>query len=261
MAQKVLVVGENSFIAKHLLTFDKVSYYNFNDVDLSKYDTVINCALNPLYKSKPYDESIDVDLSVGKRTCDSGLHYIMLSTSKVYGNSHELKTYAEEDECFPYDYHSENKLITEQKLLTNYSQQTTILRGSNIFGYEPGRDSFTGYCIKQLIENNSIELTIDKNTIRDFLPVEVAADIIKRVVEYQPTGIYNLSSGDGITVGDFIYILMSGYNMNGKIIYKDSKPDRQFILNNKKLFNRIMIAYDNKNIYTKIQDIGILCKI
>jgi len=261
MAQKVLVVGENSFIAKHLLTYDKVSYYNFNEVDLSKYDAVINCALNPLYKSNSYNEEYDVDLSVGKRTCDSGLHYIMLSTSKVYGNSHELKTYTEEDECFPYDYHSENKLITEQKLLSNYSQQTTILRGSNIFGYEPGRDSFTGYCIKQLIETNSIELTIDKNTVRDFLPVEVAADIIKRVVDLGPIGVYNLSSGFGITVEDFVYILMSGYNMNGKIIYKDSKPDRQFILNNKKLFNRMMIAYDNKNIFTKIQDIGILCKI
>ena len=61
MAQKVLVVGENSFIAKHLLTYDKVSYYNFNEVDLSKYDAVINCALNPLYKSKSYNEEYDVD--------------------------------------------------------------------------------------------------------------------------------------------------------------------------------------------------------
>jgi len=151
--------------------------------------------------------------------------------------------------------------LTEQKLLTSFPNQTTILRGSNIFGYEPGRDSFTGYCIKQLIEKNIIELTIDKNTTRDFLPVATASDIINLVVRYQPTGVYNLSSGVGITVDDFIKILISGYNNNTKIIYKDSKPDRQFILNNEKLLRRVMALYNDKLIYTEIQDIGILCKI
>jgi len=260
MEQKVLVVGENSFIAKHL-KYDKISYTDFKNFDLTRYDVVVNCALNPSYKSQKYDESIDVDLDVGIRACSKSLHYIMLSSSKVYGNNHKLKTYTEDDPIDPYDFHSENKALTEQKLLTSFPNQTTILRGSNIFGYEPGRDSFTGYCIKQLIEKNIIELTIDKNTTRDFLPVATASDIINLVVRYQPTGVYNLSSGVGITVDDFIKILISGYNNNTKIIYKDSKPDRQFILNNEKLLRRVMALYNDKLIYTEIQDIGILCKI
>jgi dTDP-4-dehydrorhamnose reductase len=260
MEKKVLVVGENSFIAKHLLTFDRISCYNFNSVNLSQYNTVINCALNPLYKTEIYKENYDVDLDVGKKTCDSGLHYIMLSTSKVYGNSNELKIYNEEDVCFPYDYYSENKLITEKKILQNYSQQVTILRGSNIFGFEYGRKSFMGYCMNQLIDTGKIELTMNSTIQRDFLSIEVAKEIIESICKYQPIGIYNLSAGIGLEVGKFVKYLIDGYG-KGELIQVSQKPDRQFILDNKKI-NLILKQVYNINCEEVINKLGKkLCKI
>jgi len=262
MEKKVLVVGENSFIAKHLLTFDKVSYYNFNDVDLSKYDTVINCALNPLFKTNPYSEFIDVDLSVGKRTCESGLHYIMLSTSKVYGDFSELKTFNEFSTCIPYDRHSENKLIAEIKLLSNFPQQTTILRGSNIFGFEYGRNSFMGYCMSQLVNNNSIKLTTDWATQRDFLPVDYAANLIEKICKKKPLGVYNLSSGEGLRIGQLIQWLIDGYKYKASIINTTSVFERQFILDKSKLEKALDIKIGPIDYETIFYYLGKrLCKI
>ena len=52
--EKTLVVGESSFIGKHLSNFDTVSYKHFKNLDISSYKTVVNCALNPLYKIDNY---------------------------------------------------------------------------------------------------------------------------------------------------------------------------------------------------------------
>ena len=69
---KTLVVGKNSFIARNLSDdFDKIPYHELSTVDLSKYDVVINCALDPLYKTTKYSETMDVDFEVGVKACQS----------------------------------------------------------------------------------------------------------------------------------------------------------------------------------------------
>lgn len=232
---KVLVVGENSFIGRALTGFDKVSYKNFKHIDLSQYNVVVNCALNPAFKISPYTESIDVDLAVGRTACAHGCHYIMISTSKVYRASSELVVYDESSETAPTDYYGANKLITEQKLLAEFPEQVTVLRGSNIVGFEYGRNSFMGYCMSQLVNEGQVTFTIDGSIKRDFLYIDDAVAIIKEVCNQKPIGIYNLSSGQPIEVRRVVENLIKGYEYGGSIKTVSATLERQFVLANTKL--------------------------
>ena len=107
---KVLIVGKNSFIGKSLSKvkdgnkFKKISYKDLYDVDLSDYDVVVNCSLNPSFKTSTYHLGIDVDYDVAHKAYESGCHYVMLSTRKIYGSSTVLKSYNEHSEENPYDH-------------------------------------------------------------------------------------------------------------------------------------------------------------
>ena len=255
---KTLVIGKNSFIAKNLdniFLFKKISYNEISRFDFTQYDVVINCAINPLYKNTKYSEKIDVDFEIGKKSCQKGCHYIMLSTSKVYGKKSELEIYDEFSTLNPFDYYSENKVKTEIKLLSNFADRVTILRGSNIFGFEYGRNSFVGYCMSQLVNEGKIDLTMSENVKRDFLFVEDAAKIIENVCIKKPIGVYNLSSNYGLQIGQIIKSLISGYKHGGIINKVGFGLERQFILNNNKLKKYLNISigpFDYDNIFINL---------
>jgi nucleoside-diphosphate-sugar epimerase len=260
--RKTLIVGESSFIGKHLSNFDIVSYNNFKYADICKYRTVVNCALNPSYKLDKYDERCDVDFEIGKKAFENNCHFVMLSTSKIYGNSFSLKIYDENSEFLPYDFYSENKLITEDRLLYNFGNKITILRGSNIFGYEYGRNSFLGFCMNQLVDTGIIKYVVSEKIKRDFLFVDDAAFIIEKVCEEKPIGVYNLSSNYGLEIGSIARSLIDGYSYGGKFESDNTKLDRQFILDNSKLKNCLKMNIGPFD-YTKIfKNLGEqLCKI
>jgi nucleoside-diphosphate-sugar epimerase len=264
--KKYLVVGSTSFIGQYLNrnTFDKISYKDLHDNDLSKYHAVVNCALDPKYKTSEYDEEYDFDLKVGKKCLQNNCHYVMLSTSKVYGKNENLVTYTEESSTNPFDNYSKNKLQTEQTLQILFANKKnlTILRGSNIFGYEPGRNSFMGYCLSQLEHNDKVQLSISSGVKRDFIYVEDAVDIIEKVCEIKPFGIYNLSSNYGLETGRIIENLSKGYNYIGSLEHIDNKIDRQFILDNSKLQKNLGIKIGPYDFNTICYNIGKkLCKI
>jgi nucleoside-diphosphate-sugar epimerase len=260
--EKTLVVGESSFIGKHLSNFDKVSYKHFKKLDISGYETVINCALNPLYKIEKYNEKYDVDFEVGKKSHDNGCHYVMISTSKVYGNSNALKVYDEASEELPFDFYGENKLITENKLFANFGKNVTVLRGSNIFGYEYGRNSFMGFCMTQLVNIGTIKFNISETIKRDFLFVEDAAKIIEKVCIEKPSGIYNLSSNYGLEIGIVARSLINGYTYGGKFESVNTNEDRQFILDNNKLKKALSMDIGPFNFEQIFENLGKqLCKI
>lgn len=253
---KILVVGEHSFIGHALEGCTRVSYKNFHNVDLSDFDVVINCALNPAYKIANYEERIDVDFEVGRKVCEQGLHFVMLSTSKVYAESDELITYDEFSITDPKSYYGSNKLTTECRLLANFPDKVTILRGSNIFGFEYGRNSFMGYCMSQLVNEGRILYTIHEDTKRDFLYVEDAVQLIKEAARQKPLGVYNLSSGYPTTAKFIAENLIAGYGYGGEIINTSDVYERQFVLDNTKLKDKLNLDIDVSNYDSIIQQLG-----
>lgn len=240
--EKVLLIGKNSFVGKNI-NCDKITYDESKHVDFSNYDVIINCALHPEFKIVPYNETVDVDFEIGKKASENDCHYVMLSTSKVYGNNNELKIYDENSELNPFDYYSENKLNSEFKLLSNFENKVTILRGSNIFGFEYGRNSFVGYCMTQLVNEGKIVYTISEKTKRDFIHVKDAAYLIEQVCNKKLIGVFNLSSNYGLEIGQVAKNLIKGYKYGGK--FKSSGPvDRQFIMNNNKIMEALDLNYE-----------------
>jgi nucleoside-diphosphate-sugar epimerase len=243
MASRVLIVGDNSFVGRNFYNrisfeYDNVlaniiPYSQLHHIDLKRYDVVINCAISYEYKTQTYNEAYDLDWLVGMKAAEAGCHYIMMSTRKVYGNSPIIARYSERHPLNPFDRYSENKCLTE-RFLTENLEDLTILRGSNIYGFELGRSSFVGYCMTQLKATGTIKYDMEKSIKRDFISIERVCELLKKICEIKPKGIYNLSSDFGLEISKIARGLILGYGQ-GNFIQQDTLAKEQFILDNTKL--------------------------
>ena len=238
---KVLIIGERSFIGWNLykrLHYDWYSfdttlishnheYYNVND-----YDVVVNCSIAPEYSSQKYDSKFDMDFKWAKDITGK-TRYIMFSTRKVYGYSESLISYNEDCPINPFDYYSENKAITET-FVRNNIENHTILRGSNLFGFEFGKKSFIGYCMNQLHSHEKIRYNLDPSIKRDFIDIHTSCKMIGEVINQEICGTYNLSSNYGLEIGKISEYLIEGYG-RGELYVEYPGKAEQFIIDNKKL--------------------------
>lgn len=263
MARK-LIVGKTSFIGNELAklkTYDIVAYKDIHHVDFSEYDGVINCALNPVFKTQTYDEKIDVDYEIAKIAYKNNCHYVMISTRKVYGSSAELKTYTEESPTNPFDFYGENKLICENKIQSEFGDKAVIVRGSNLFGFELERQSFMGFCMNQLRHSEKIIFSISDKTKRDFIDVNSSACMLNEISKKKLTGIYNLSSNHGLEIGKVAKHLIRGYG-KGEFLCTSDIIKEQFIIDNTKLLKELKLISNPIYITSVIEDLGKeLCKI
>ena len=259
---KILVVGKNSFIGQNFSNqssnIDLISHKEISTTDFSPYGTVVNCSISPDFRTKKYEEQNDIDFIVAKKSHENACHFVMLSTRKVYGQSNDLVTYTESSEIKPVDSYSENKYITENKIQSNFGNYT-ILRASNVFGNEHGRNSFLGFCLTQLKKNDKIVFDLSDKIKKDFIHVNEVSKVLKIVCDAKKTGTYNLSSNYALEVGDVAKNLIEGYG-SGSFEYGEKIID-QFVLDNNKLQSEFNIKITKK--YTnELKMIGEnLCKI
>ena len=268
MATKVLVVGENSFIGNALcnikrpdIEFYKVSHKDFDKIDLPFFDTVVGCAINPEYRDTRYSTAADFDFHVASKSYKSGCHFVMLSTRKIYGSHSELKIFKETDPTDPFDHYSVNKLRTETRIIDNFGDQSTIIRGSNLFGFEYGRNSFFGYLMNSLVKTGEIVYNIHPSTKRDFIHVDDSARVISEVCVKRPHGVYNLGAGEGTSIGLLGAYLVQGYG-KGNIRFTSEEFKEQFILDTSKLTDALGMyigPYRYRNVIIEMGEY--LCKI
>lgn len=270
--RKFLVVGPNSFISKSInsgegIIIDKISIRdrtNIDNIDFSNYESVINCAIHPNYINETYNQEFDFDFQLASRAMKSDCHYVMISSRKVYGENSSLFKLNEGSPKRPIDNYGKNKLITEWFIHENFQENQksfTIVRCSNVFGYEYGRKSFLGFCMNQLKNNGHIHFDVSSKVIRDFIPVEYLGEILKLVMERKPIGIFNLSSNYGLEIGKIPHYLIEGYG-SGTFSSDDENIKDQFILDCSNLERTLgveMTHFDYKNIINKIGEK--LCKI
>jgi len=239
---KTLIIGKNSFIGKHFYhatkNVDIISYSDVDKVDFSKYNTILNCAITPEFKIEDYKQRNDLDYQVAILAAANKCHYIMMSTRKVYGTCDDLQILNEESKLDANDYYGDNKATSERKIV-DLGGSHTILRASNIYGFEYGRNSFMGFCMNQLKHNDEIVYTISGKSKRDFISIKSVCKVLNKIVEKKPTGIYNLSSSYGTEIGEVARALIEGYE-SGKFIESGQIKD-QFILDNRKLLKTLDI--------------------
>jgi nucleoside-diphosphate-sugar epimerase len=242
---RTLIIGKNSFIGKSfyhsIKSVDIISYSDIDNVDFSKYNTILNCAIKPEFKVENYRQKNDLDYQVAKIAEQNKCHYIMLSTRKVYGTSSELRILKENLELNPFDCYSENKAQSE-KNITDLGGSVTILRPSNVYGFEYGRNSFMGFCMTQLKHNDRIVYTTNPQAKKDFISIKSFCKVLKNVVKVKPQGIYNVGSNYGLEIGDVARSLIEGYGQGEFVANWEGKEKQdQFILDNTKICKHLDI--------------------
>ena len=241
---KTLIIGKNSFIGKsayyNINNAEKISYQDIDKTNLKEYNVILNCSIMDDYKNSAYSEDRDIDIKLARIAEQENMHYVMISTRKVYGISNSLLVrYNENSKTNPSDRYSENKLITEYKI-KELMDSYTILRPSNVFGYEPGRKSFMGFCMNQLRDTNKIVYDVSANTVRDFIHVDTFTKVLNRICQLKAKGLYNIGSNIGLSVGNVSKYLIQGYG-SGDLVADSDKLFDQFILDNTKINSELGI--------------------
>lgn len=243
---KVLLLGRSSFIASALansvlddVTITAVSHRNVSTLAAADhFDIVLNCALDPAFKSAEYTEVQDVDLAAAKLAGRIGAHYVMLSTRRVYSSSPVLRHISEDEEPKPDTPYGRNKFESENRVAELLGDRCTILRISNVFGYEPDRSGFFGLAVTSLRREQRVILDVSPFVIRDFIPVAILCETLAAIFRTRPGGIFNLGAGFGVPIGQVALWLIQGYG-SGELVVNCPNERDAFVLNVDKLRRRL----------------------
>ena len=258
-----LLVGQNSFIARHLLSampshhIRAVSHGELDHPDLlDGVDIVINAARHPASSEETYDiERLDPDLRLARRIGDRPIGMIMLSSRKVYAPSeHPL---SEEAPLGPMDAYGVNKRRAEQKVRSLLGERLTILRLANIFGDErlPGRRSFLAMLLNRLAEQNQIRYDMSPFVERDFLPVEALATLLAKIIPEPPGGVMNIGSGIPLPTGRIALWIMEGFG-GGELLVNSHQEKDRFVLDIAKLEQRHGRPTDVNDLHARCLELG-----
>jgi nucleoside-diphosphate-sugar epimerase len=243
---KILVVGQNSFVAQHFiatsemygLTLDVCSHSNIPD-DLNVYGWIINFSINPKMFSEHYSISFDQDYLIShKMSGNTQARFVMISSRRVYPCDNLTLPLIESStvEITNQNQYGLNKIKSEREVRGNLAaDKLLILRASNIFGLEAGRHTFMGMAQQRLMDKNQILLDMDGATIRDFIPVDYFCVCLIELMKNNASGMYNIGSGQEITVNEICSEIIGGFGKGEIKILADSVVKQQFILDVTKL--------------------------
>lgn len=237
----VLVIGRKSFLANSFVAAhgaDGIRHAAWADVvrpeTFDGIGCVVSFAIDPRYQREAYDPAVDCDRTVaeavgraqGDGRMPADAHVVMISTRKVYGLAGD-EPLVETRTPAPHEAYGRNKLVTEQLLRDRFGPNLTILRLSNIFGFEdlPGRRTFFGLLLRSLREEGVIRYDVNPFTPKDFLPVEAFAAALVKVVQARPGGLFNLGSGVALEVGWLAMWILEGYGRGSLSVIDPSIRD------------------------------------
>ena len=264
MKKKLLIIGKNSFLGKNLYIALKnkinthiLSFKDFRKLakkKINNYSHICNCSINPDYVKFKYDKKNDTDLEILKKIKNTHIHYIFLSTRKIYKNKKNIK---EMDRKIPKCNYSKNKLITENKITKFLPNKFTILRISNILGlkeknFRNTHVSFIDNYIKYLSSNKKQYYI---NDFKDFITIKQFVKLFYLIFIKNIKGTYNVSLGKKIYISTLLkWLNFKNTNNNKFLIKKKETPKDSFTLNNSKLLSILKIKI-------KRSDVKDFCKL
>jgi UDP-glucose 4-epimerase len=177
---------------------------------------------------------------------------IIASSAAVYGEGDKENKITEEDKRNPISPYGKSKMKMEEEVIKNYSDIKTkyiILRFFNIYGI--GQTSEYAGVITKFLEkikkNQALTITGDGTQIRDFVSIYDTICSIDNAIKYNRNGIFNIASGNGITVNELAKLMIS---VSGK------KLDIQNIS-----FKQGEIKYSQADILLAKEKLGYISKI
>lgn len=209
---------------------------------------VINCSLDPrLFERRltttELHKSLFLDLAAGANK------YVYLSTRRVYSKREQLNA-TEDSTLDPDSYYGENKLIQETLLQNEiHPDRLLILRLPNLLFVQNGsvahqyRPQFMEVFLRNLFEFKRVELLGRRETTKDFLLAKDLAYVVRCLLEYECSGIYNVSYGGGITFEHLIQIALR-IDPSISLMMNDGKAADSFYLNSRKINGVVELIKD-----------------
>jgi UDP-glucose 4-epimerase len=243
-AGRLLVVGRNSFIARHFLATrpEAAIAVGHDAIDrpdlLHGIDRIISFARHPLLGREDYrPATMDPDFRLARRIAGRAIDYVMLSSRKVYAPS--PRPLAESAPVAPQDLYGRHKLAAEQALGERLGPRLTILRLANVFGDErqAGRRTFFGLSLEQLAREGRIRFDMSPFVARDFLPVQACARLLAQIAVTPPGGILNVGSGIALPTGRLALWLLEGFG-RGELVIESPQERDAFVLDVSRLTRR-----------------------
>lgn len=252
---RIVISGSGSFIARAVadacrtsgITHLALRHDEALEPALRPDDCVINFAIAPAYRSGPYTEECDHDLRTARMATKAGAGFIMVSTRRVYGPQSRWNA-AEDDEAEGDETaYGRNKARTEKSVREVCGGKAGIFRLANIFGYEythpSPRRSFLGQLLHTLKQQNKVFFDMHPATRRDFIPVELCADMLVARAADRTSGTFNLGSGFAVTCGELAGWIMEGFG-GGALVCDPMIVRDEFFLNMQQWRSRFTLSVD-----------------
>lgn len=229
----VVAVGKSAFLARAVRDKSPQGWIFLSHADALKdtswtktATTVVNFAFSPALRTNEYDTSEDID---SKLAALSPAHYIMVSSRAAYGPATGDFGLRETQEAKPSTLYGRNKLKIELSLEKMLDSRLTILRLSNVFGHERGRNTFFGRALSGLAEHRTITFDMNPAQQRDFLAAWHFAGALIKIAANPAPGLFNLGAGYATPCSDIASWLIEGYG-EGKLQVNDTGKEDQFWL-------------------------------
>jgi len=263
----IVVVGKTSFIAREFLaTQDRAAVTAVGHAELGKFKDIpkITCIINFAYAPElyngPYQPELDIDRKLGKFAATQGIHYVMMSSRKVYNA--DIQWGAREDALATgQDNYGKNKIRIEHELVQLLGSKLTILRPGNVLGFERqvGRTRFGAYMLNQLADKNEIKLTISPLVRRDIVPVDYFCEVLGQVVKKKPSGAINVGAGEAVAVGQIARSILEGFG-RGKLITESANVIDEYQLDSGRLASELGLTCGVERVVKFSKSLGVQLK-
>ncbi len=124
-----------------------------------------------------------------------------LSSSRIYKNSifGDVDNLLKVNPADKDDYFNIKKICAESYLMS-CDKKIKILRLGNLYGNNYNAPILLPTLIRNAINKKLINITINKKSLKDYLSVDDAANIIIKVIKSGKKNIYNIASGERISL-------------------------------------------------------------
>ena len=259
----LLVIGRNShlareFMARHAdLPLRAIGHEQVDEP--AHYDGVagaVNFAFAPALNDRAYDAALDIDARAARHAAARGIHYVMLSSRRVYQAGLQWNA-PEVAEASGLDAYGRNKLRIERNLQAALGERLTILRPGNVVGFEPlpSRPRFAAYLQNQLREHRRIRLTVSPQTRRDLVPVAFFCRVLREVLQRRVPGTFNVGAGRATEVGDAARWLIEGFGGGDLVAESDARAD-EFLLDSGRLARELGLACSEGEVERTLREAG-----
>jgi dTDP-4-dehydrorhamnose reductase/UDP-glucose 4-epimerase len=263
MKRPILVIGRSSILAKGFVAQNPdllIRQVGHDDIDepglFDGVKVLINFAFAPEFYLQPYTRLHDIDLRIAECITNYPIHYIMISSRKVYSPKVQWNA-AEISMTSGMDVYGRNKVEIESALSRILGSSLTVLRPGNIIGFERvfGRQRFGSFLLNQLAEKGSIELNISPHTKRDIVPLDYFCKVLRFFCQHNLPGVFNIGAGEACSVGEVANWVVEGFG-RGEVHARSSIEVDNFQLNSSKLIKLSSLVCGREAVENYCKSIG-----